>query len=409
MTTVGTAPRTAVRRGVEALSGRRLAWWTLGAYLLARAFSTVLILVATRHQVAVPVWTGPKVSYFTMTQMWDGSWFRQIAEHGYPSRLPVSRNDSVAQNVWAFYPAFPMLARAVMALTGLSFAVIGSSLSLILGAAAAMVMAMLFRDRVGPGAALAAVVVWAVFPASPVLQLAYSESAAVLALCVFVLLLTRERWLGVAGVAVVIGLTRPIGLPVAAVVVVAAWLRWRHRGELPMDNGLWARIGLAVAASIASGWLWPATAWAVTGSATAYTRTEAAWRANHSVRPFGAWYFVADYLFGDWGAPAIMALVCLLALLLAGPWAAVMGTQLRVWCATYAAYLGAAIEPWSGIYRYLVLMFPLALLVVGPRRDGGPTSRRWLVIGGVVLVSLALQVWWVGSLLVFTPLVDLPP
>ena len=46
--------------------------------------------------------------------MFDGSWYRNVAENGYPAELPRGEDGLVQQNAWAFFPLFPMLARGLM-------------------------------------------------------------------------------------------------------------------------------------------------------------------------------------------------------------------------------------------------------------------------------------------------------
>ena len=51
----------------------------LAAYLLCRLFSFVLLTVVAGHQAPV-TWTGPHPDYLSMTVLWDGSWYREIAQ-----------------------------------------------------------------------------------------------------------------------------------------------------------------------------------------------------------------------------------------------------------------------------------------------------------------------------------------
>src|ERR1035437_4361998 len=192
----------------------------LAAYALCRAFSVVLIAIVAQYQTPM-AWTGPHPNYFSMTVLWDGFWYRQIAEVGYPPVLPVdAATGAVQQNAWAFYPAFPMMARLLMRLTGLGFPVVGSTLALLLGFGAAVAMGLLLRDRVGPKVALAAVAVYAACPVSPSLQIAYAESLSILLLCGFLWAVSKESWILVAGWALLIGLSRAMALPLAVVVLV---------------------------------------------------------------------------------------------------------------------------------------------------------------------------------------------
>ena len=106
----------------------------VAAYLLCRVFSFVVLAVAAGHQAPV-TWTGPHPDYLSMTVLWDGSWYREIAENGYPVPLPVDPSTgAVSQNAWAFYPAFPLLSRLLMSVTGLGFPVVASTLALVCGA-----------------------------------------------------------------------------------------------------------------------------------------------------------------------------------------------------------------------------------------------------------------------------------
>ncbi|MGA8978048.1 MAG: hypothetical protein WB473_02925, partial [Pedococcus sp.] len=101
-------------------------------YLLLRAFSALLLVLASRDQVVMPDWTGPSVEPIDMTVLWDGSWYRNVALEGYPNPLPVDQaSGDVTQNAWAFYPLFPLLARMLMSVTGLGFPVVASSLALV--------------------------------------------------------------------------------------------------------------------------------------------------------------------------------------------------------------------------------------------------------------------------------------
>ena len=56
-------------------------------------------------------------SYLQFIARWDSAWYRKVAQGGYPQVLPLDPlTGEVKQNPWAFYPVFPLLARALMAL-----------------------------------------------------------------------------------------------------------------------------------------------------------------------------------------------------------------------------------------------------------------------------------------------------
>jgi hypothetical protein len=165
-------------------------------------------------------------------------------------------------------------------------------------------------------------------------------------------------------------------------------------------------IGLGLV-SFASGWLWPAIAWWETGVRSAYTDTMGTWRSAGKVEYFTPWWFIATYLLHSRGeaALALVGLGLLILLAVLGPWARPLGPELRGWCLAYAAYLAAVLEPWSSIFRYALMLFPLAMLGLTGRR---PRLRGGL-IGVVILAFLIGQIVWIFWLLKFVPPTDYPP
>jgi hypothetical protein len=84
--------------------GRHFVLWVLASYALARVVTTTILLVVMGHQVPTGMTGGEDVpvSYFPFTALWDGQWYQLIAEHGYPSSLPVTDSGKVGENAWAF-------------------------------------------------------------------------------------------------------------------------------------------------------------------------------------------------------------------------------------------------------------------------------------------------------------------
>jgi hypothetical protein len=385
-------------------------------YLALRAVTALIVLLAVDDQVPVDSWTGPDVDYFDMTVLWDGSWYREVALNGYPADLPLDPTSGrPSQNAWAFYPLYPLLARGLMGVTGLSFPVAASTLALLCGLGAALLMAGLLAERVGQRVALAAVAAWAAFPSAVALQLSYTESLAMLVLCGFLWAVMRERWAVAAALALVLGITRPIALPLLAVVAVALLQRWRQRRERPVTAGEYLAGAGALAACTVSGLTWPTIAWAVTGAPTAYTDTMAAWRADGEIVPLKPWLWMSQWVFrehalaGTYGPVALAAVVTTLVVMVLGPWATRLGPELRTWCLAYPAYLGLVLDPFTSIFRYLLPLFPLLVVMLG----GGWADRRprWLPAraGLLVAAGVAGQVAWVFGLLVFNPPSDYPP
>lgn len=384
-------------------------------YLLCRIVTTTILLLVMQHQVPTGMTGGENlpVGYFRFTALWDGQWYQRIAASGYPDVLPMTDTGRVGENPWAFYPLFPMLARVIMSVTGLGFPVVGSTVALLCGLGAAVLMGTLLRDRIGDPAAYAVVALWASFPASVVLQLAYTESLAMLLLVGYVYALARERWIVAAVVAVLVGLSRPIAVPLGVVTLVVVVLRWRQRSARPITHGAYAGMVAALASCALAGLLWPAIAWARTGVSTAYTDTMSAWRGYASIEPFVPWLDKAGYFFGpQWGRFWLVVIPVALIAMVAGPWAGGLGVDLRAWSLAYPAYLAAVLDPFTSIFRYLIPLFPLLVVMLG----AGWADRRgngWVpvLVRAVPLFVLFVigQYWWTDELWRFVPPSDYPP
>ena len=353
--------------------------WVLAAYALARVVSTTILLVVLPRQVpsSMTGGDGVPVTYFSFTALWDGEWYGKIAATGYPDVLPIGDSGRVGQNPWAFYPLFPMLSRLGMTLTGLGFPTVASTIALVCGVGAAVLIGLLLRPRIGDPAAYLVVALWASFPASVTLQLAYTESLAMLLLVGYLYALSRERWLVATVVALLIGLSRPIAAPLGLVTLVVVVMRWRRRRESPISTGTYASMLASLVGCGVSGLLWPAIAWWRTGSSSAYTDTMAAWRSYDTVELFVPYVDrLQDPTWGPWlvGGPIVVLLVVV------GPWARNLGADLRTWTLGYTFYLIASLDPFTSIFRYLLPLFPLLVVVLGAgwgdRR--GNTWRRLL-------------------------------
>jgi hypothetical protein len=382
------------------------------AYALCRLVSGILLAIVATRQVPTG-WTGPDVSYLTFTTQWDGQWYLHIAEQGYPKRLPIDAAGSIQQNAWAFYPLFPFVSRVLMDLTHLDFSVVGSTLSLLLGFVAAAAMGLLLRDRLGDRFSLATIVLWASMPAAVVLQVGYTEAMAMALLTLFLLAVSRERWLWAMSLALLLGLTRPIAVPIAAVTVVALWCRWRERTDRPLVPTEIAAGLAALAGCVVSGLLWPVIAGAVTGRADAYTATMATWRGSGKIEPVKPWLDMSRYYFGQtWGPVWLTVIVVVIAVMVLGPWASRLGPQLRTWSLAYPLYLLVVLDPFTSIFRYLIPLFPLAAVLIGVA--GYPrwrTWRRWVWLRfSLLLVAFVVGQWyWIDILWRFIPPTDYPP
>lgn len=389
----------------EAVSPPAAPWWSrwwvrvLAIFLASRVVTTVILLVFAANQGKNP-WTGAHPDYFSYATIWDGLWYNIVAGWGYPSSLPSADGLHVTENAWAFLPGYPWLVDAVMFVTRLPWSPAAVLVSLACAAGAALVFyRLMLRVGLGTSTSLFAVVLFCVAPVSPLFQVAYAESLYLLLLATALLLLVERRYGWLFPVVLVMAFTRPSGLAFALAVglhVVYRWVR-RKREPFPIrERALSA--GLAVFSAVA-GLAWPAIAAVATGSLTAYTDTELAWRAPYigyaHLVPFTSWFQGADWwasvmlgIPGWVGVVAMVLIVAVFAVLLFSSAVRRLGVDLRFWIAAYSLYLLAVFFPQSSTFRILMPLFPLLGVIAMPK------SRVYRV--GIVVLCLLLQVGWIA-------------
>jgi hypothetical protein len=381
-----------VRFARQRAGWRLLPWWVrvLLIYAAARAVTTAMMLALAAAQEA-NAWTGAGPGYADFANIWDGNWYHIVAVVGYPAELPVAPEGQVAENAWAFLPAYPFVVRGVMLATGLPWAPAAVTVSVLFGAGAALLFHRLMRPLIGGRSAMFAVVLFSVAPLSPMMQVAYAESMHAFLLTLALLLLLRRSYGWLFPVVAVMSLTRPSGLAFALALGLHAVHRFVVRGRDPFPPRERLLVAALAVFSAAMGFAWPVLAWAVTGSPSAYTDTELAWRSAYigyeALVPFVPWFQGGAWWLGSPLGPIVVALLVLAftaAMFL--PAVRRLGVDLRIWVASYALYLLAVFFPQSSTFRLLMPVFPLLGAVAQPR------SKAYRI--AVVTVSLALQWGW---------------
>ncbi|HEX6353474.1 hypothetical protein [Actinophytocola sp.] len=176
-------------------------------------------------------------SIIQMLTSWDGDWYLAIAEHGFDG-VPDSHRDAAGQHTpvtpYGFFPAFPMLVRAVAA-TGMGVEWAGLIVSFLAGLAATLAIFRIGRlvggsERVG----LVLVALWGAAPMSIVLSMTYTEALFTACAAWALVGVLEKRWYLAGLCSVAAGLTRSTAVVVVAVVGVAALIavlrnndRWR--------------------------------------------------------------------------------------------------------------------------------------------------------------------------------------
>jgi hypothetical protein len=392
-------------------------WLPLAIFALTRVYAFVVITLAARQQVALPSPDHPGIYQFTahpaspgylgLITNWDGQWYERIATLGY--HLPVAGAPGAKDTLWtyAFQPVFPTVVGAMMAATGLSFAICVTVVNVVAGAAAMVVMFALLERTAGRFVAGAAVLLTCCFVAAPLFQAAYSESFSLLLVCTVLLLVARRRYAWAVAAVALLSLTRLVTPPLAIVVIVHAGLRFRNRANDPIrrSEALWMAVLAVVSAVSVSFWSM------ITSVITSGVKVTGANRGDVAgavvVGRFG-WFTNAYEHLGWIGVIGVVLLVILFVGLALSPLTRTWGVEVRTWFAIYPIFLLFVGGVHTGMFRYLLLAFPLGLLVIGSPQPGTVPRRRAALVVIFSLIGLGLQIPWVAHALVVTQLAGKP-
>ncbi|MBR7825549.1 hypothetical protein KDK95_04470 [Actinospica sp. MGRD01-02] len=193
------------------------------AYCVVRAVGLVVLAAMASH-------SGHLVSLLTK---WDGSFYLEVARHGYDTALTYRPDGSLVNTDIVFFPLYPFLT----GLLGLGLGVTAAALLVSLGSGIVAAVALcgigehLYDKRTG--VILAAL--WAAVPTAVVESMAYTESLYTALAALTLLCLLRERWIAAGIAAFFAGLTHPTGIAAAltiGVCLLAALLRGERGGRV---------------------------------------------------------------------------------------------------------------------------------------------------------------------------------
>ncbi|MBK9178126.1 MAG: hypothetical protein IPM45_00900 [Acidimicrobiales bacterium] len=246
-------------RGSASLRG----WWEEGGLReTAWSWAVARVLIAVGALVAVVIADRlvPGDRPLQLHQglfMWDGEWYRQIAEGGYRT-LPAE--------ALRFFPLYPLLGRLVGLLAAgrpaVGLVVVANAAAVAAGLVLHRLALLDLRDR-----AVARRSVWllALLPPAFVLAFAYAE-ALMLALAMGTFLaLRRERWWVAGLLGALAGVSRPIGLLLVLPALVevlrgargVAWRGWPARAAAVAGPAVGTVAYLAWAGARFGDWLEP--------------------------------------------------------------------------------------------------------------------------------------------------------
>ncbi|TPG15926.1 hypothetical protein [Pedococcus bigeumensis] len=353
---------------------------------------------------------------------WDSIWYKRVATQGYPVPLPADPNSGLlTYSAWAFYPAFPMMVRALM-LLGLPFEVAGVGLNLVLGAVCTLLVWRCFnfalhaspqpaRERI----ALMTGALWCLYPATGILVMPYTEALAGVLIAGSLLLLMQRRYAWVAVLTLALGFTRAAAPAIACAAIAHLFLRWREdraAGVVPL-GGQRVTAALMLVATGVSSLAWPVVVGIISGLPMAFFDVQAAWGQKPESGPFVLWLSWAWEGHGIVGVTILIALVATYIALIMGRHGRWLAVELRVWALAYPLYLLAVVRPITSMWRFLLLDFPIAAVVasVAMRTStGAKVVAHWRRrVGVVALILLVGLFWFTCALLTYTPWASTPP
>ncbi|MEV5276075.1 glycosyltransferase family 39 protein [Streptomyces sp. NPDC052811] len=197
---------------------------------------------------ALALWshTAGKDAHALLSARWDSLWYVRVADFGYDFTLTAP--DGRVLSDLAFFPLLPWLEKGVAAVSPLGPADAGLLVSAVAGLAAAWGIYLMGHHLHGHRVGLLLVTLWAAVPVGIVQSMAYSEALFVALSAWALYAVLRHRWVEAGLLASLAGLTRPVGLAVAAALWAAAAVearRTRHIDARMIAGAVLAPLGAA--------------------------------------------------------------------------------------------------------------------------------------------------------------------
>ncbi|MDP1585318.1 MAG: glycosyltransferase family 39 protein [Bradyrhizobium sp.] len=200
-------------------------FWAISIYLCSRAAVALGLVFSQKYlPIAADVWSAGPFWYHQLLQ-WDSEWYFKIATEGYR----YNGDPTIQQNI-VFYPLYPMLARAVAAISGLTPADALLLVANLAGLSAVVALFKLVREEFDDQLALVTITLLSFFPTSVLLSAGYTEPLELLLIVLFFLVLKQQRYLSAALLAGLAVADRSTGIVLLPVLL---WEMWRNRDQKP--------------------------------------------------------------------------------------------------------------------------------------------------------------------------------
>jgi hypothetical protein len=346
--------------------------WALRAALLPWVLARAVVAgaLALSHQLADGLGAPARVQAQVHEGLlgWDAGWYATIARHGYAG----AGHESLR-----FFPLVPLLARLVSYVPGVDT---GTALVVLANAAAlgaAVAVAALVRRETGDGSwGVRSAWLMCLVPPAFTFVMGYAESTFVLLSVGVFAGLRRGRWWGAAGLALLAGLTRPLGPLLALPAAVEAWRGWSSAGGRDRVGRVAAVVAAPLGAGAYLGWV----GWRY-GDAWAPLRVQNArdhrGGVGDPVVTLGR--DLRNLLHGTHLGQGLHVPWILLAL-------ALVVVAFRLLPASYGLYAAAVVAvAWSasnldGFERYAASSFPLLVAAAGVLRDGRAERAVYVLV-----------------------------
>ena len=356
-------------------------FWAILIFLCSRVVVALGLVFSQKYVPnAAEVWSAGPLWYHQLLQ-WDSEWYFRIATEGYR----YNGYPTIPQNI-VFYPLYPMLARGLAAITGLTPSDALLLVSNVAGLLAIVALFKLVREEFGDQLALTTTTLLSFFPTSILLSAGYTESLELLLIVCFFLALKRKQYFSAALFAGLAVATRSTGIVLLPVLL---WEMWRNRDQKPFLPALIPCVLVATSGL----WLFMIYLWRAFGDPLVFSEGQAAYHQGTTLvaRLIAALEFepFTRMILNDWNPWGLDSWFTLLFIVLIF----VGWFRLRLSWTLFA--IGALLLPYltlSGgpagfvsMSRFNLVSFPLFLVLA----DIG-LRAKWLLVGVIGLFSASL-------------------
>lgn len=378
-------PRDSTDMEMQALHGKDRScvpyFWAILIFLCSRLVVALGLVFSQKYlPVGADVWSAGPYWYHQLLQ-WDSQWYFRIATEGYR----YNGDPTVPQNI-VFYPLYPMLARGLVAITGLASSDALLLVSNVAGLSAIVALFKLVREDFGDRLALTTTTLLSFFPTSILLSAGYTEPLELLLTVFFFLALRGKHYFSAALLAGLALACRSTGIVLLPILL---WEMWINRDQKSFLPALIPCILLATSGL----WLFMIYLWSAFGDPLVFVEGQAAYHPGTTLvtRMMAALKFepFTRMILNDWNPWGLDSWFTLsfIVLIFVGWFRLRRSWTLYAMGVLLLPYLTLSGGPagFVSMSRFNLVSFPLFLVMA----DLG-LRARWLLVGVIGLFSAAL-------------------